>query len=395
MKQAELLFLQALAETLHPDAPVSGVPFRTSLWQESASELLVLARQHKILPPVYEFLCQHDIEIARNQMPALTTELATYVLSCQQMDYFTKYICRLFDEADIPYALLKGTILANLYPKPEYRRYGDVDILVNDADAFQKAVVLLTEHGLKHVPSGSNHHFEFELDKHGHTYILELHQSITYINDNIALYDKINALYDNIPLDKPLSATLEALYLLLHMLKHLLSFGFGVKLLCDWVVYLEAHTPAIDNAEFQRILDQLNLSRFAWSVTAFCKHYLGLTCCPDCLSYELTASKAKNIFEALAEDIFAGGEYGYSDPSRTIIMKDNTHITDYGQELHRQTKRNYPSASRIIPILPFLWLATGIRFLYNNRHIRHVSTKQIISTEKKRQNLRKLLKIKL
>ena len=395
MKQTELLFLQALAEILHSDSPISENPFRTTLWQDSVSELLSIAREQKMLPPIYEFLCQHNIEIPKNQLPVLTTELTTYMFSCQQMEYFTKYISKILDDAKIPYALLKGTVLSTLYPKPEYRRFGDVDILINDKKEFLRAVSLLKEHGFEQVSSGSNHHDEFELTRYGHTYILELHQAITYINDNIALYDNINALFDNISLDKPMSATLEALYLLLHMLKHLLSFGFGIKLLCDWIVYLEAHTPDIDNTEFQHILDNLNLSRFAWSITAFCRQYLGLTCCPDCLSYEFTASKSKEIFELLADDIFTGGEYGYADTTRSVIMKNNSHITGYWQELHRQTKRNFPVASRIFPILPFLWLATGIRFLYNNRHIRHVSTKEIISTEKKRQQLVKALKIKL
>ena len=395
MKQTELLFLQALAEILHPNAPHSELPFRTALWQDSASELLSIARQQKMLPPIYEFLCQHNIEISREQMPALTTEIATYVFSCQQMEYFTKYICKIFDDAKIPYALLKGTVLSALYPKPEYRRFGDVDLLVNDKKEFLRAVTILKAHDFRQVPSGSNHHFEFELTRHGHTYILELHQSITYINDNIALYDKINALFDNIPLDQPLSATLEALYLLLHMLKHLLSFGFGIKLLCDWIVYLEAHTPDIDNAQFQQILNSLDLSRFAISITAFCKEYLGLNACPDCLSYKFASSSTKDILELLAEDIFTGGEYGYSDTTRSVIMKSNSHFTGYFQELHRQTKRNFPVAGRVLPILPFLWLATGIRFLYNNRHIRHVSTRDMISTEKKRQQLVKALKIKL
>lgn len=395
MKQTELLLLHSLTETLHPDSPSSKAPFDLSVWQQAVPELLTLARQQKILPPVYEFLCRHDIEIPEEMMPSLTTELSTYVLSCQQMKFFTEYTCKILDRENIPYALLKGCILSELYPKPEYRRYGDVDILINEPEAFQKAVTLLSKSGFRQIESCSNHHYEFELIKHGHTYILELHRAVTNINDNVALYDTINALYDSISLTCPLSATYEALYLLLHTLKHLLSFGFGIKLLCDWVVYLEAHTNDISDTEFQTLLNQLGLVRFAWSITAFCRQYLGLKQFPECLSYELTSGKKKEIFETLAEDIFSGGEYGYADTSRTLIMKDNSSLIGYCRELHRQTRRNYPTGSNFFPFLPFLWLATGIRFLYNNHHIRHVSTRSVITTEKKRQKLRKLLKINL
>lgn len=395
MKQEELLFLHALDASLHPDRPATKAAVDITKWQAALPQLLTLSREHKILPPVYEFLCEHGIKIPNEQMPALTSEIATYVLSCHQMKYFSDYLCKLFDDAGLPYALLKGTILSRLYPKAEYRRYGDVDILINDSASFQKATELLLHAGFQQVPSSSDHHLEFLLTKGGHAYTLELHQHITHSHDRLALYDAINHLFDTISLASPLSFTFEALYLLLHMLKHLLNSGFGIKLLCDWVVYLEAYGAAIDNNELKRILEELNLTTFAWGITSFCRRYLGLQAIPDCLSFELSANKTREIIETLAEDIFAGGEYGYSDSSRMIIMKNSSHLMDYCRELHRQTGRNYPAASKLFLILPILWLLTGIRFLYNNHHVRHQSTRQIISTTRKRQNLLRTLKIKL
>lgn len=395
MKQEEHLFLKLLADILHPDSFESSEPFDYSLWQSFTLQLLTLARQHKILPPVYEFLCRHDIELPTEQKNLLRTEISTYVLSCHQMSYFSNYVCNLLDKNNIPYALLKGTTLTKLYPKPEYRRYGDVDILVNDDFYFSKAADLLTQAGFNQQQSTGDHHFEFTLSRQGRTYLLELHRYTISNQNSDTLNDSINRIYDSVSLSKPLSATLEALYLLLHMLQHLLNAGFGVKLLCDWVVYIEAYGTDIDNQELTNLLQTLHLTTFAQSITAFCVQYLGLKSVPACLICSMSSTKRNNVLEALAEDIFSGGEYGSFDSSRMIIMRNSSHFIDYCRELHRQMRKGFPSFSKFPLCWPVLWLITGGRFLYNNHHLRHASMRQILKTTKKRQSILNTLDIKL
>ena len=389
MKQEEKLFLKILNASLHPEADALWQSFDAALLQSLQPKIFVLARKHKILPPVYEFYCQQEISVEYN--PKLISEISTYALSCYQMYGFTNYVIQLLNTAGIPFFLLKGTNLSELYPKPEFRRFGDVDILINDDILFEKARKLLAENGFQSQKLLVDHHIELTYERPERNYILELHRKAISSQDSKKLDTSINSLFDSLPLEKPLPPAIEALYLILHMLQHLLSSGFGVKLLCDWVVYLEHFTDKIDSAQLKAILDELGLFVFAHTVTELCVQKLGLTAVPECFRQPLPDKKQK--IALLTEDIFSAGEFGKADSSRMLILKNGSSFTDYLKEFHFQMKRRYPSLYHIVPLWPALWLLTGCYFLYNNRHLRHASTREILQNARTRQRLLDKLRI--
>lgn len=391
MKQEEKLFLKILNASLHPEADALWQSFDAALLQSLQPKIFALARKHKILPPVYEFYCRQ--EISMDCSPKLTSEISTYALSCYQMYGFTNYVSQLLNTAGIPFFLLKGTNLSELYPKPEFRRFGDVDILINDDALFEKARQLLAENGFQSQKLLVDHHIELTYERPERTYILELHRKAISSQDSKKLDTSINSLFDSLPLEKPLPPVIEALYLILHMLQHLLSSGFGVKLLCDWVAYLEHYTDKIDSTQLKTILEGLDLFVFAHTVTELCVQKLGLTAVPECFRQLLPDKKQK--IALLAEDIFSAGEFGKADSSRMLILKNGSSPTDYLKEFHFQMKRRYPSLQRIIPLWPALWLLTGCYFLYNNRHLRHTSTREILQNARARQRLLDKLRIRI
>ena len=352
---------------------------------------ILLARKHKILPPIYEFYCQQEIPTERS--PKLISEISTYALSCYQMYGFTHYIQQLLEAAGIPFFLLKGKNLSELYPKPEFRRFGDVDILINDDALFEKAQQLFIENGFESQKLLVDHHIELTYVRPERTYILELHRKAISSQDNKELDDSLNRLFGSLPLNKPLPPAIEALYLILHMLQHLLSSGFGVKLLCDWVVYLEHYTDNIDSNQLKSILEDLGLFVFAHTVTELCVQKLGLVSVPECFRQPLPDKKQKMAL--LAEDIFSAGEFGKTDTARMLILKNGSSFSGYFREFHFQMKRRYPALQHIIPLWPALWFLTGCYFLYNNRHLRHTSTREILQNARARRRLLDKLRIRL
>lgn len=399
MQKIEAIFLSALSEILHEQksnkSDAAAEILNSKNPAETISALLYLARQQKIVPLIYDFLCMNDIEIKKDLLPALNQEVASYALTYYQNQYFTELVCGIIEEAGLPYALIKGTLLSELYPKPECRRFGDVDILINEKQAFAKASSLFEEHGFRRRPSNGDHHHEYIIERGNRTYLIELHQNLISSQENPELNDKIGKLYNSLSLDKVLPTTLDALYLILHMLQHFLDAGFGIKLLCDWVLYLEKKKDEIDSDKLKSLLCNLGIFTFAENITIFCIEYLGLRTYPDCFTNKIASDKVKEALEALSEDLFSGGEYGKNDSSRMIIMKGQFHLKDYFLELHRQTKKNYPKLWKTILLLPFLWFFSGIRFLYNNKRVRHTSMRTILETTKKRQRLLEDMEIRL
>lgn len=397
MENNEKLFLSALSESLH-DYKESVSPAAEKIASEAVPadtvrELWAISQSQKTVPLLYDFLCIREIEIPPDISADMKHEIASYAIAFYQNTYFSDFICNLFDKADIPYALIKGVLLSSLYPKPECRRFSDIDILINDTKAFKQASALLLEYGFTREPSNGDHHHEFYLEKKGRNYLVELHQNFISSQMNKKLNNNIKKLYHSLTLDKKLPVTLEAVYLLLHMLQHILDAGFGIKLLCDWVLYLEKNTEKLDSGDFENILKELELFSFSKNITIFCAEYLGLTTYPKCFHYETLTQEMKQMLESLSEDIFSGGEYGKNDSSRMILMKGNFRLSDYFFELHRQTKKNYPKLWKTILPLPVLWGMTGFKFIYNNKQIRHTDTGTILKTTKKRQRLLEHLNI--
>ena len=197
MKQEETLFLKILNAALHPNASALWRSFDTALLQSLEPEIFALARKHKILPPIYEFYCQQEIPTERS--PKLISEISTYALSCYQMYGFTHYIQQLLEAAGIPFFLLKGKNLSELYPKPEFRRFGDVDILINDDALFEKAQQLFIENGFESQKLLVDHHIELTYVRPERTYILELHRKAISSQDNKELDDSLNRLFGSLP----------------------------------------------------------------------------------------------------------------------------------------------------------------------------------------------------
>ena len=90
--------------------------------------------------------------------------------------------------------------------------------------------------------------------------------------------------------------------------------------------------------------------------------------------------------EAFLEEVFAGGEFGRSSTDRMVSLR-GTGIFEYVREFHHQMRLNYPKLSVCILLWPILWILTLIRFLINNRTVRHTSTLEILKKTKVRSEL--------
>ena len=100
------------------------------------------------------------------------------------------------DNAQIPYILLKGISLASTYPQAEYRKLGDVDLYIPDADAFKKACKILSKNNFHQIEEFSDHHltFSYTFPKIQKSFLLELHYRIV----GMYQYEPANQLIDQL-----------------------------------------------------------------------------------------------------------------------------------------------------------------------------------------------------
>ena len=139
------------------DAALHGRPAEMLPPAEKYGAILELADRHRVLPLLYDVLAPKLPEEDENRK-RLEKRSAETVRQSYRLLFLGKYVTGLLREHGIETVLLKGSGTAGLYPVPELRKSGDIDLLVADQKAGEKAYEVLHEHGFRKAPEQHAHH---------------------------------------------------------------------------------------------------------------------------------------------------------------------------------------------------------------------------------------------
>ena len=225
----------------------------------------------------------------------------------------------LLNQASIPYVILKGCASAEYYDDPLLRTMGDVDFLVSEKN-IKQVDKLLENQGF--VFNNSFHEIERAYEKDG--VILELHWNITGIPggktgellENIFkdIFEKSELKHFDLAEYYSPSSFHHGLVMLLHVARHMITGGIGLRHFCDWAVFVDKVGKDFVPL-FEDKLKQVGLWRFAQIMTQFCTLYLGLP------QQEWAGISDKQLLDQLKDDVFAGGNFGHKDLSRADEAK--------------------------------------------------------------------------
>lgn len=350
--------------------------------------LAELAERHTVLSLLYASMAEYAPEPVRSRAVG---EARRIVLQNYRLLFLSRYLAGRLADAGIPAALLKGVSAAVCYPTPELRKSGDVDLLLLEPARLAEACRVLEEAGcVRMEKQEALHHVSFTQDGVG----VELHTMLAEPFDDGAVNRYLAALLEDcrnrtrsvnmMGTDIPaLSPGYQAYQLLLHMLQHYLRAGFGVKLLCDWVVFWDRELPEEEKGLYLRLVRESGLKGFSDTVTLVCCRYLGL-------DRERTAwmdfSVSEDVAEGLLTDILEGGEFGRSSGERMVSLR-NAGLLEYIREFHHQICLRYPRGSRWLVCWPVLYVAALVHFVNNNRRIRGVSAWAVFRKARERSRL--------
>ena len=313
----------------------------------------------------------------------------------------SRYVIGLLKENGIDGILLKGCGTAAWYPVPELRKSGDIDLLFKSEDETRKALQILAQQGFVTTEDQpANHHIVCESRD---SVSLELHMSLAepfdsektnrFLADCQKEYFAHRRVVDCMGVAFELTSDgYRAFYLLLHMLQHYVRAGFGVKLLCDWVVFWESPLSEEEKKIFLRLTQESGTFGFAVMMTRVCVKYLGLREKQVEFLMQAEPKDVCDLTEELMAEIFEAEEFGHSSKDRMVVLR-GTGLMDYAREFHHQMKLNYPKAGKIMVLYPVLWIMTLCGFLYRNRTLRKVSGRQILKKAKKRSQLTEQMRL--
>lgn len=288
-----------------------------------------------------------------------------------KVSYAHSMINNLLVKSEIPYVTLKGCVSAYYYDNPMLRTMGDVDFLVREND-FEKANKLLMKYDF--IPHNIKHEYEKAYSKENVTF--ELHKKINGIPGGkigkiVDIY--FEDVFDNSKLQKTDFAQYyspsefhHGLIMLLHVARHMITGGIGLRHFCDWAVFVEKlgdKFPVL----FEDKLKKVGLWKFAQVLTQFCVEYLG------CRQTSWLETMDKDLLNNLLEDVFAGGNFGKKDKKRSDEAKfitsrkkggvnDDSNLKQGILSANEIVRKHWRTAEKLPIIYPFGWIFFGTRY---------------------------------
>ena len=355
-------FLEILKAALSGQTPVIDRDIPPEEWHE----LFQMARIHSLLPLFYEAV--YDIPSVRRE-PELLASVKQgvrqlVIMQAMKTAEFLE-LNRHLQAAGIRPLVVKGIICRNLYHMPDHRPSGDEDVLI-PPEQFQQCHQAMLEFGMHtgELPEDSRS-YEIPYHKAGSPLYIEMHRHL-FPPDSSA-YGDMNRFFEDVhqrsvaeELPEGTVYTLEPtdhlFYLICHAFKHFLHSGFGIRQVCDIVLYANKYGSRVD---WTRILENCRAIRaenFAAALFRIGSNYLVFD--PDQASYPDIWRQIPVNELPMLEDLLCGGLYGDASMSRkhsSSITLDAVAAQKQGRKAKNSLVASaFPSAASLEGRYPYL-----------------------------------------
>lgn len=357
------LFLKALRASLENRKLIQNEAVSESEW----TAVLKLAGQHHVLPMVFEAVRgTAALSLGAPTMAAYRQEaLRTVFLQAARTEEFKKLYKYLTDTGLKP-CVVKGIVCRGLYPNADARMSADEDLLVNERD-FAKAHELLLQYGL--FPEGDEDPATAcEIGYRGEKSVLYIELHKTLFPPDSKAYGDLNSLFAGVEdrLIRTETCGLELwtmpaadnlLYLLLHSFKHFLHSGFGLRQVCDIVLFAQRFGKDIDWDLLLGKLSSVRAEGFTAAVFAIGEKYLGFDSAAAGMSSAWMNMKVDE--QPMLEDLLASGVFG-----QDLNRRHSSNITLDAVAAEKQGRRSGGVLSAVF--LPYSSMAE--KFEYVNKY---------------------------
>ena len=319
METIHSLFLEALRAALEN----RQVNWGTDVTPEQMFQLVHLSNEHHVLPLIFE---------AVYSCPATTNMDGVLFMQCKRStvqavmtqavktEDFLRLNRHLRDQGVTP-LVVKGIICRQLYPRPDYRVSGDEDVLCGEHQ-FKACHKAMIDFGMEPGTSSLDS-YEVPYSREDSPLYIELHKSL--FSEDSDIFSDCNRFFEGcfdrlVEIDvqgdpvATLNHTDHMLYLILHAFKHFLHSGFGIRQVCDMVLFANAYGHSIDWNYILTKCRGLRADKFAAAIFAIGEKYLVFS--PEKACYPHIWRQIPVDPDALLMDMLRGGIYGYSERSR-------------------------------------------------------------------------------
>ncbi len=318
-----------------------------------------LAKKHDLAHVVSRFVYRNKVEIDQELRARLQREEIISVYRHEQMKYTFGEICNFFDEAEISYIPLKGSVLRPYYPYESMRTSCDIDILIHEED-LETAINSLETRGYR---CGDRNYHDVSLYSPNKIH-LELHFNIQENMDNLdaVLKDAWEYAIPTSSSQYAFSKEFLAFHIFAHMAYHFISGGCGIRSLLDiWVMEHKMETSYLCAKD---LLTKAGIYQFASEMSKLAE---------QCFTH----NDRDPFSDSVLKYIFQGGVYGSAENHIALDKSKTNSSTTYALKRlflpYKSMIITYPLLKNAPYLLPFCWGARWIKAIFGGKSRRIVS----------------------
>lgn len=367
MNLTQQTLLKILTESIHKKKYEIG-----TLNNIDFKELFRLSVDHNIVSLIYYGLSRTEIIKKIPGEVINDFKKSTFFASSYQLKH-VKNITKLLDEFsknDVEVVILKGLVVRNFYPRPEFRTMSDADIVVKE-DKLSEAINLIEKLG--YIETGRS---DVDIGFTNGDSRVELHW-------NLISKDKLkggeefekqiwnNLIEVEVEGSKALSLNYEdlAVHLMVHLLKHLSYKGCGIRYFCDIVLIFENKQDEINMDSFMNKIREYNLEKSTKIILYICKRYLGMD-----INYSIDIEDKINeeYLQLLMDDILNHGVFGKSNKkeevARSLAFYSENELSPIKKYIRvfipekEKIMINYPYSNKYKILLPIAYVHRLIKW---------------------------------
>lgn len=324
-------------------------------------ELFLLSRKHQITPLIFDGLYKLKGEF--KGMEHFKNVTFSLLFKDQNQGACLKQLEMIFSENGIDYMPLKGVSIKNLYPVPEFRLMGDLDILIKESQHDKIKELLIP---LGYVQELESDHELIWKSKSG--VIIELHKRLipSYNDDYYSYYSKPwekAVIQDNCKYS--MTDEDEYIYIFTHLTKHYRDGGIGLRHMIDIWFFRMKH-PSLDLNYISDELEKLELKEFHQNLL-------------DTLDVWFNDKEETELSDYITERIITSGSFGLKEmheaSAAARASAKETSVTSAKKNAILKLiflpfgvmKDKYPVLEKAPFLLPLMWVVRWIDAIFNKR----------------------------
>lgn len=348
--------------------------------------LFRIATTHQVLPLIYEAV--YDCPAARNMEPqvfmsAKQQTFRSVMLQTMKTNEFLGLFQHL-QKAGVQALVVKGIVCRNLYPNPDYRMSGDEDVLIPEEE-FELCHQAMLDYGMHPADSTQDIQFEHEVPygKPGSPIYIELHKCL--FPPESTAYGDLNRFFKNVH-DRAIKLSIDGkqvvtmgytdhlFYLICHAFKHFLHSGFGIRQVCDIVLFANAYGREVNWTKILVQCREIHADLFTAALFQIGQKYL--TFDPVQSGYPQEWQEIQVDEQLMLDDLLDAGIYG----DGTMSRKHSSNITLNAVSSEKQGKKaghsvlktlfpsvqnmegRYPYLKKRPYLLPVAWITRIMKY---------------------------------